>query len=141
MIIQSHYKDWNINIEQEHEFWKKYILDKFIIIPEKCPYCKHGHIGLKNTEKVNSLLEGKCNYYKWSRNLRKNSVFSSNSKTPVSVLYKLIRYWIVEGLNVKKIINKLKEEYEQEKIDPRFIYVLISNCRQAIAIYLRNTML
>ena len=67
MNIQSHYKDWNINIEQEPEFWKKYILDTFIIIPETYPYCKHGHIGLKNTQKINSPLEGKCNYYKCCR--------------------------------------------------------------------------
>ena len=75
MNIQSHYKDWNINIKQEREFWKKYILDTFIIIPEKCPYCKHGHIGLKNTEKINSPLEGKCNYYKCCRNLNQKKFY------------------------------------------------------------------
>ena len=32
----------------------------------------------------------------------------------------------------------MKEEYEQEKIDPRFIYAFIFKCRQAIATYLRN---
>ena len=34
----NHYKDWNINIEQEREFWKNYILGTFIILPEKCPH-------------------------------------------------------------------------------------------------------
>ena len=98
----NHYKDWNINIEQVREFWKNYISGTFIIIPETCPHCKHGHIGLKNTNKINSPLEGKCNYYKCCRNinLRKNTIFSANSKTPISVLYKIIRYWIVDGFNV-----------------------------------------
>ena len=114
----NHYKDWNINLEQEREFWKKYILGTFIILPETCPHCKHGHIGLKNTDKINWPLEGKCNYYKSCRNvnLRKNTIFSANSKTPISVLYKIIRYWIVEGFNVKKIVTKLKEDYEQDNI-------------------------
>ena len=53
-------------------------------------------------------------------------------------MYKIIRYWIVEGFNVKKIVTKLKEDYEQDNIDPRFIYALVRNCRQAIATYLRN---
>ena len=53
-------------------------------------------------------------------------------------MYKIIRYWIVDELSVKKTITKLKEEYEQEKKDPRFIYAFICNCRQAIATYFRN---
>ena len=100
----NRYKDWNINIEQEREFWKNYILGTFIIIPEKCPQCKYGNIGLKNTNKINSPLEGKYNYYKCCRkiNLRKNTIFSANSKTLISVLYKIIRFLIVDELNEKK---------------------------------------
>ena len=136
----NHYKDWNINIEQEREFWKNYILGTFIIIPEKCPQCKHGNIGLKNTNKINSPLEGKYNYYKCCRNInfRKNTIFSANSKTLISVLYKIIIFWIVDRFNLKKIVNKLKEDYEQDIIDSRFIYDFVFKYRQSIATYLRN---
>ena len=50
--------------------------------------------------------------------LQKNSIFSANSKTPLYVLFKIIRDSVVDGLNVKKIIIKFKKEYVQENIDP-----------------------
>jgi len=53
-------------------------------------------------------------------------------------LNKIIRYWIVEGFNVKKIVTKLKEDYEKDNIDPRFIYTFVCKCRKAIATYMRN---
>ncbi len=41
-------------------------------------------------------------------------------------------------MNVNKITTKLKEEYQQDIIDQRFIYQLISTYRKAIATHLRN---
>ena len=45
--MNSHYRDWNINIEAERKFWLESILGSFIILPKICPYCKKGAIGLK----------------------------------------------------------------------------------------------
>ena len=72
----NHYKDWNINLEQEREFWRNYILGTFIILTETCPHWKHGHIGLKNTDKINSQFEGKWNYYKCCRNVNSEKILS-----------------------------------------------------------------
>ena len=75
----KNYKNWNINIEQERELWKKYMLWPFIIIPETCIHFKHGY---KNAEKINNQLESKCNHYKCSRNIniRKNDEVRSMSR-------------------------------------------------------------
>ena len=81
----SNFRDWKINIETERDIWKQHIIGTFIILPEICPYSKFGVVKIKQTNNINSPLEGKCNFYKCTRNinLRKNTIFEKNSKTPV----------------------------------------------------------
>lgn len=103
--MNSHYRDWNINIETERKFLQESIIGSFIVLPKICPYCKKGAIGLKKTENINAPFQGKCNFYKFTRNLnlRKDTIFGANTKTPVSVLYKIIKLWLVDSLNAKDI--------------------------------------
>ena len=138
--MNSHYRDWNINIETERKFWLESILGSFIILPKICPYCKKGAIGLKKTENINAPFQGKCNFYKCTRNLnlRKDTIFGANTKTPVSVLYKIIRLWLVDSLNAKDIKKKLLEDYGVENVDMHVIYSLLFNCRQIVATHIKN---
>ena len=46
--MNSHYRDWNINIATERKFWLEKIIGLFIVLPKIFPYCKKGAIGLKN---------------------------------------------------------------------------------------------
>lgn len=39
---------WNIDIEKERDFIKKYIIGTFITLHELYPYCKKGKVGLRN---------------------------------------------------------------------------------------------
>ena len=124
--MNSHYRDWNISIETDESiFWT------IIVLPKICPYCKKGAIGLKKIENINALFQGKCNFYKCTRNLnlRKDSIFRANTKTPVSVLYKIIKLWLVDSLNAKDIKQKLLEDYGVENVDIHVIYSLLFNCR------------
>ena len=120
---------------------EKKLIGLFIIIPTLCPYCNIGCVGLKNVENENNPLQGKCHYYKCTRNLnlRKGTIFESHPKTPLSVLYKVMKYWINENKNVKHIKCKLEEDYNIENVDTRVIYAFVSNLRKAIATHLRNT--
>ena len=111
--MQQNY--WNIEIEEERAFWKAYIIGIFIIPGEHCPYCITGKIGLKNNDSINNPIQAKCHNYKCTRNisLRKGTIFAFQSKTRVSILYKIIKFWISENKNAKQIKLKLKEEYHK----------------------------
>ena len=112
----------------------------FIKPAEHCPYCITGKIGLKNNDSINNPLQDKCHNYKCTRNisLRKGTIFAFQSKTPVSILYKIIKFWISENKNAKQIKLKLEEEYHKETVNSKLIYETLTICRKAIATYLRN---
>ena len=96
MDFQNQLLKYKIDIAAEREFWKTKLIGLYIIIPTKCPYFSIGGVGLKNIENENHPLQVKCNYYKCIRNLnlRRGTIFETHSKTPVSVLYKVLKYWI-----------------------------------------------
>ena len=136
--MQQNY--WNIEIEEERAFWKAYIIGIFIIPAEHCPYCITGKIGLKNNDSINNPLQAKCLNYKCTRNisLRKGTIFAFQSKTPVSILYKIIKFWISENKNAKQIKLKLEEENHKETVNSKLIYETLTICRKAIATYIIN---
>lgn len=48
--------NWNLNINNEREYIKKYIIGAFIPKPETCENCKIGTIDYKNLESLNNPL-------------------------------------------------------------------------------------
>ena len=112
----------------------------FIKPAEHCPYCITGKIGLKNNDSINNPIQAKCHNYKCTRNisLRKGTIFAFQSKTRVSILYKIIKFWISENKNAKQIKLKLEEEYHKETVNSKLIYETLTTCRKAIATYIRN---
>ena len=132
--------NWNLNVAIEREFIKNNIIGSFIPKNDICPVCNKGLIGYKNKESILNPIEFKCNNYKCTRNfpIRKDTIFEFNPKIPISVLYTIINYWLVDSFNVSKIKDKLQEKYNLNNVDKRFIYRFIFNCRKIISNYLRN---
>lgn len=91
---------------------------------------------------INPLL-GKCSYYKCNKEyyLRSNTIFEYNRNIPASVLYTILKLWLIDEFNVKKITTKLENIYKVNNIDSRFIYKFIQNNRIIISNYLRPYML
>ncbi len=131
---------WKIDIEKERDFIKKHIILTFITLPELCPYCKKGKVGLRNNNSINNPILGKCNYYKCTRNLylRNRTIFQFNSKTPYSIIYKILNYWLIEEKNAVKIKKSLEENYNINNININIIFELFTNFRKAISSDLRN---
>ena len=73
-------KDWKIDIETERKFWIKNLLNVFIILPDKCKACNKGVICLRNNNSLINPLLGKCNWYKFNKELylRKKQNFSKS---------------------------------------------------------------
>ena len=131
---------WNANLQRERDVITKYVIGSFIIKPNICPYCKKGIISIINKESEYNPIQFKCNNYKCCRNIpiRHNSIFKFNPKIPISVLYNIMKLWLIDEFNVSKISTKIEEIYNREKLDRRFIYNFIINLRKIIASYLRN---
>ena len=120
MEYKPNRKNQNITIiDEEFAIWEKELFDLFIPIPIICKYCKYGKLGLK---KYNSLINpyiGKCSNYKCTMNiyLRIATLFEHNNKTPASVLFQILKYWLIDKLNCQKISVKLKEKYKLNTIN------------------------
>lgn len=101
---------------------------------------KKGLMNIINNNSLNNPLIAKCNSYKCCRTkyLRVGTIFEINNKTPVSVLYTIIKLWLIEEKNVSKIEKTLKDIYKVEKVDNRFIYIFIHNLRTIIANYIKS---
>ena len=35
---------WNINFENEVNYWKNYFIKKYVYLPSECPQCKHKNV-------------------------------------------------------------------------------------------------
>ena len=132
--------NWNINLINEKSFIQKYIIGTFIFKPDICPFCKKGMSGIKNHESDLNPIQWKCNNYKCCRNLpiRKGSIFQFNTKTPLSILYNIMKYSIVDNFNVSKLASKLEEIYNIESLNKKFIYSYIFILRKNKSSILRN---
>ena len=98
---------WNLDITAEREFITKNVIGIFIQKPDICPIWKTGKIGFKNYDSFNNPIQYKCNNYKCYRNIsiRKETIFEYNPRTPLSVLFKIIKLWIVDSFNALAIIK------------------------------------
>ena len=85
----NHIKNWEISIKDERKFWDKYLLNKFVELPENYKYWKIVVVKLGNNNSIVNLYLGKCNYYKCIREqvLRKGAMLEYQNKTHDSVLY------------------------------------------------------
>ena len=129
MEIEPMQNYWNITIPNERIIWKNYLIGIFILIPEICNICKKGHINLRDNNSIINPFLGKCSNYKCNREfyLKKNTLFEYHRNIPASVLYNILKLWLLEEYNVTKITSKLKAFYNLEKVDSRFIYKFIHN--------------
>ena len=96
---------WKLDITAEREFITKNIIGTFIQKPDICPICKTGKIGFKNNNSFNNPIQYKYNNYKCCRNIsiRNGTIFEYNTCTPFSVLFKIIKLWIVDSFNALEI--------------------------------------
>ena len=96
---------WKLEITIERGFITKNVIGTFIQNPDIYQICKKGKVGFKNNDSFNNPIQYKCNFYKCCRNIsiRKGTIFQYNSRTPFSVLFKIIKLWIVDSFNALDI--------------------------------------
>ena len=104
MEISTNKTNWGITIENERKFWDKNLINIFINPPKKCKYCNRGFIYLRNNNSLINPYLAKCNSYKCNSEqyLRINTIFEAQNKTPASVLFNIIKFWLNDEFNASK---------------------------------------
>ena len=98
----------DLNLENERNYWSKYIIKNFIYLRDICPMCKKSNIKIANNKKLLNPLRLVCNNYKC--NLRKFSC--------LSVLRYQDHYFLKYCINLllkKKMLQKLNHLFKQKK--------------------------
>ena len=128
-IIQS-----NLNINNEREYQKNYLIKNYIYIPDKCPQCGHTNITLGNNNKLLNPIRMVCNNYKclYRTNIRKYSFLKNFPKIPGSLLLIILKKIFIEERNANQIFKFLPTTI-QFKLSQATILKIISYFRRIIA--------
>ena len=69
--------------------------------------------------------------------IRMGALFEYSNKTPSSVLLQILKYWLIDEWNCQEIAVKLKEKYNLDTINRKFINKFLQLCRKGRANYIR----
>ena len=91
---------WNINYYNEKDFWRRAKYINMIYMPNNCPTCKIGQLEKKENLPLYLInpFHLRCNYFKCQRkvNLRNYSIFLYYQQSPTSIIYLLIKLFIIK---------------------------------------------
>ena len=129
----------DLNLENERNYWSKYIIKNFIYLPDICPMCKKSNIKIANNKKLLSPLRLVCNNYKckYRCNLRKFSCLSVFPKIPGSLFFKILYKFIIEEKNASKIKSFLETE-EKIKLNYVSLSKILIFIRRCCAHYIKD---
>lgn len=133
--MESNTNTQHISIDKERDIRTKEIIKAFVMVPNQCDKCGTSKISLINKENLINPIIGKCSNYKYHTQiyLRAGTIFASHKKAPSSVLFNILKFWLIDELKVIQISNKLEEIYIINNIEKRMIFNFISNMREIIA--------
>ena len=84
--------NWNLNYDNECDFWIDLKNKGFIYIPEICPTFNKGKIEIKkyNSENIVNLYYIRCNYSKCKKNIRTLSFMIKIKNLPASIIFEFL---------------------------------------------------
>ena len=111
-------EDWNINFEEESQFWTNLKKRGFIYLPDICTACNIGKFEIKEDTKKNILNPYyiRCNNKKCRKKvkLRSFSFLKNIRNIPASVIFNILENFFLVGLNAQKIEKLVKEKYNKD---------------------------
>ena len=132
--------NWNLNYDNECDFWIDLKNKGFIYIPEICPTCNKGKLEIKkyNSKDVVNPYYIRCNYPKCRKKnkLRTFSFMNKIKNVPASIIFEILENFFIIGLNANKIYKIVKEKYVKE-VKERHIQKILEFFRQLIFIYMK----
>ena len=131
---------YHLSLENEYNYWINFVIDKWIKQNNYCPNCKINSLKYTKTKSLFNPVIIKCSKRKCRKkiNLRKDSFFTNFPKTPISIIIKIIEYFIIDNKNCVQIINGLKDYYQIDSIHLNFVYSAVNLIRKYISHYLKE---
>ena len=131
-------KKWNISVDSERTFWNENLIDKYIKLPKICPLCSKQNINKIQNNTLNNPILGKCTKCGKNIYLRQNSIFGLFPRTPASIIFNIIRLWLLEEKNLNKIFNYMKNNTSIILNNQQTIRNILIKARQSISHYMRD---
>ena len=129
-------EEWNILINEEKNFWKKELINRYFYIPKLIPKCKKDifRINEKNNIDIINPFYLSCTNKncKYKKPLRFFSFFRLYKTLPCSIIYFIIIEFIIMKNNATQIYNQCKLNKKKSKYCYYKQYLIKfkkSNCR------------
>ena len=134
---------YHISISNEISYWENHVLGKWLEINPNfnCPNCNKNSLKLfKNKKSLANPFLLKCNKKACRKkvNLREGTFFGIHKKVPISVIIKIIEYFILDNKNAVQIGNAIINFYQLDSINMKLIYSILTNVRKYLAQYLKE---
>ena len=139
--MESINNKYHIDFNNEYLFWSNFIINKWIQIDYICPSCKKKSMKIKkNSKSILNPIKLKCSYNKCRKsvNIRDKTFFGLYPKTPISVIIKIIEYFLIDGKNCQEIKNNLIIFYSLNSLNEKLIYSIVNSIRKYISHYLKE---
>ena len=131
---------YNIYYEEERDYWRKDVINKWINYSNISPSCKLNSLTLKIIKSSANPYKLQCNKKNCGKivNIRNNTIFSSFSLTPLSIFINAIELFILDDKNAAKTIEILRERYHLSELGQKNIYKLFNIIGKCISQYYYN---
>ena len=128
---------YNIDYEEERDYWRKNVINKLINYSNICPSFKLNSLILKNIKSSANPYKLQCNKKNGRKvvNIRNNTIFELFSHTLLYILINAIELFICDDKNSEKTIETLRERYHLSELGQKNIYKLFNAIRKCISQY------
>jgi len=137
----SNSPNWNTKYEDEYAFMKDLLKKGYIYNPSICPVCAIEFFWVKNYTKQNlcKILYIRRNYIKCRKaiNIKNYSIFQIAKSFPCSIIFKIIKKFLFEEKNSKKITELISLKYKHN-VNAKIIEKILRFIINIIYIHLKN---
>ena len=128
---------YNIQIEEELNFWINKVLKDWIQPNNKYPSCNNISLNLKKIKSIVNPLKIQCNKAKCRKivNIRNNTIFQFFPTTPMSIVVQAIEALICDGKNATKTIEFINEKYKLSIACQKTIFQFFNIIKKCISQY------
>ena len=103
---------WPINSKEEKIFWNKVLIPNLIYLPSYCPKCKRNTFSINEAQKVDIInpyfLRCSNKSCRYKSSMRTYSILKFVKRIPASIVYAIIKMFIIEKKCAKDIQKTLK---------------------------------
>ena len=133
-------KKYHITLQDENDYWDKYIINKWIEINYKCPNCKLDTLTIIKGKTIATPFKLRCKKNcRKQVNLRRKIFFSFFPKLSPSIIIDIIKLFILDNKNAVEMgKSNARKKNNLNSINVKIIYKELLLIRKSITKYLKE---